>query len=65
LWTRASCRRFLARIALTPDAVAYQQYDVRSGGWVVWTRRKIGDDVDRWRGALQASSLQLVRVSPR
>ncbi len=43
---------FRARVALTPDAVAYRQHDPRSGAWIDWTWRRTGEDVERWRAAL-------------
>jgi len=43
---------FRARVALSPDAVAYRQYDPASGNWMDSTWRQISDQVDRWRGAL-------------
>ena len=42
---------FRARVALTPDAVAYRQHDPRSGAWIDWTWRKTGEEVERWRAA--------------
>src|ERR1019366_1023996 len=43
---------FRVRVALTPDAVAYRQYEPAAGGWVDWTWRRTGERVDRWRRAL-------------
>jgi long-chain acyl-CoA synthetase len=43
---------FRARVALSPNAVAYRQYNPASGNWTDWTWREIGDQVDRWRKAL-------------
>ncbi len=48
---------FRARVALTPDAVAYRQHDPRSGDWIDWTWRRTGEDVERWRKALAAERL--------
>ncbi len=43
---------FRARVALTPDAVAYRQHDARSDRWIDWTWRRTGEEVARWRAAL-------------
>jgi long-chain acyl-CoA synthetase len=43
---------FDARIALTPDAPAYRQWDSGVGEWIDWTWRKTSEAVGRWRGAL-------------
>ena len=43
---------FNARVALTPDLVAYRQYDVRSQSWIDWTWQAVASEVARWRGAL-------------
>ena len=48
---------FRTRIARTPDAVAYRQYDANCGDWVDWTWRKTGDEVGRWRDALASERL--------
>jgi long-chain acyl-CoA synthetase len=48
---------FGTRIARTPDAVAYRQFDASCGDWVDWTWRKIGDEVGRWREALASEQL--------
>ena len=43
---------FRARVALTPDAIAYQQYEPGAAGWVDWTWRGTSERVDRWRRIL-------------
>jgi long-chain acyl-CoA synthetase len=43
---------FEARVALTPDAVAYRQFDPRASAWLDWTWRQVGAEVERWRAAL-------------
>ncbi len=48
---------FRARVALTPDAVAYRQHDSRSGAWIDWTWRQVGEEVERWRAALVGEAL--------
>ncbi len=48
---------FRARVALTPDAVAYRQHDPHSGEWIDWTWRRTGEEVERWRAALASEQL--------
>ncbi|MGP0060576.1 MAG: AMP-dependent synthetase/ligase [Beijerinckiaceae bacterium] len=48
---------FRARIACTPAAVAYRQYDANCGDWVDWTWRRTGNEVGRWRAALASEQL--------
>jgi long-chain acyl-CoA synthetase len=48
---------FRARIALSPDAIAYRQHDPVTGDWTDWTWRQIGDEVERWRNALAQEQL--------
>lgn len=48
---------FQARLALSPERVAYRQYRTGSGQWTNRTWRSIGDDVDRWRKALAGERL--------
>src|SRR5260370_19787520 len=48
---------FRARLALTPDAIAYRQYEPIAGGWVDWTWRRTGERVELWRRALAAEQL--------
>lgn len=43
---------FGARLALTPDALAYRQYDRTTQGWTDWTWRQVGERADLWRNAL-------------
>jgi long-chain acyl-CoA synthetase len=50
---------FRARVALSPDAIAYQQYDPASGDWTDRTWREIGDQVDGWRRALGEERLPI------
>jgi long-chain acyl-CoA synthetase len=49
---------FRARVALTPDAVAYRQYDSSAGRWVDWSWRRIAAESARWRAALAAEGLE-------
>ena len=48
---------FAARVALTPDRVAYRQYE--GGRWVDWTWRRVSAEMSRWRAALAAEKLAL------
>jgi long-chain acyl-CoA synthetase len=48
---------FRARVALSPDGIAYRQYNPASGSWRDWTWREIGDRVDRWRMTLGGEGL--------
>jgi long-chain acyl-CoA synthetase len=48
---------FRARAALTPDKIAYRQYDVAAGAWVDWTWRAMAADVARWRAAFTREGL--------
>ena len=43
---------FNARVALTPDRVAYRQHDAQSQSWVDWTWGAVAAEVARWRRAL-------------
>jgi long-chain acyl-CoA synthetase len=42
---------FNARVALTPDLVAYRQYDATNQSWINWTWQAVAAEVARWRGA--------------
>ena len=42
---------FDARVALTPDLVAYRQYEALSQSWIDWTWRAVAAEVARWRRA--------------
>ena len=46
---------FAARVALTPDRVAYRQHE--GGRWVDWTWRRVSAEMSRWRAALAAEKL--------
>ena len=47
---------FDARVALTPDRLAYRQ-PTDDGRWIDWTWRRVGEQVGRWRAALAAEAL--------
>lgn len=49
---------FQARVALTPDALAYRRYDADRSVWVDWTWRAIEVEVARWRDALAGEGLE-------
>ncbi len=42
-----------ARVALTPDRVAYRRHD-RAGRWADWSWLRVGEEFLRWRNALAA-----------
>ncbi|MGD8476521.1 MAG: AMP-binding protein, partial [Burkholderiales bacterium] len=46
------------RVARTPDAVAYRQYDPSSGSWRSYTWKEIEQEVRRWRTALGSEGLE-------
>ena len=43
-----------ARLARSPDAEAYRQYDSQTKKWVASTWTEIAADVRRWQAALRA-----------
>ena len=49
---------FRARIALTPDAIAYREHDGGQNRWTDWTWRKTGEETDLWRAALANERLE-------
>jgi long-chain acyl-CoA synthetase len=50
---------FRARLALSPDAIAYRQHDPITGTWTDWTWRRIGDEVELWRDAFAKEQLPI------
>jgi long-chain acyl-CoA synthetase len=48
---------FAARVAATPDALAYRQFDHGVSTWTDWSWRRIDGEVARWRAALAAEGL--------
>jgi long-chain acyl-CoA synthetase len=48
---------FQRRVALTPDAVAYRQYDTGAAGWREYTWRDMAARVVQWRVALVQEDL--------
>ena len=53
--TIAAC--FARRVAATPEAIAYREFDAAGGRWVEHTWRAMADKVERVRAALQAEDL--------
>ncbi len=49
---------FAARVARSPDRVAYQQFDSASQTWVAWSWRDVDCEVKRWCDRLAAEGLQ-------
>lgn len=48
---------FAARVALTPDAPAYQEFDVEKAKWVTFNWGQVGKTVAQWTTALAAQQL--------
>ena len=51
------CGLFRARVAATPDQVAYRQFDEAAGAWVAYTWAHIAAEVARWQAALVREGL--------
>jgi long-chain acyl-CoA synthetase len=51
------CDLFRARVAATPDQVAYRQVDETSGNWVSLTWAQVAAEVARWQAALAKEGL--------
>jgi len=51
------CGLFRARVAATPDQVAYRQFDEVRGTWVGFTWTQIAAEVARWQAALMKEGL--------
>jgi long-chain acyl-CoA synthetase len=51
------CGLFRARLAATPDQVAYRQFDEATGCWVSYTWAQIAVEVTRWQAALVKEGL--------
>jgi len=49
---------FAERVRRTPEAVAYQQYDMAAGTWRRYTWQQMSEQVSRWRQALEQEQLQ-------
>lgn len=49
---------FQARVAATPQAIAYQEYDAASQSWQQSSWAEMAHQINRWRSALQAEDLQ-------
>jgi long-chain acyl-CoA synthetase len=48
---------FRARVAATPDRVAYRQFDEATDAWVEYTWARVSTEVARWQAALVAEGL--------
>jgi long-chain acyl-CoA synthetase len=48
---------FQARVAATPDKIAYRQFDPASESWRAFTWAQIADEVARWQAALVKENL--------
>lgn len=51
------CGLFRARVAATPDQVAYRQFDDATGAWVAYSWAQIAAEVARWQAALAKEGL--------
>ena len=51
------CGLFRARVAATPDQVAYRQFDEKTGSWVSFTWAQVASEVARWQAALVKEGL--------
>lgn len=49
---------FRARLAKTPDAMAYRQYDVASQKWTQTSWREMANEIARWQAAFIKDGLQ-------
>jgi long-chain acyl-CoA synthetase len=51
------CGLFRARVAATPDQVAYRQFDEARGTWASFTWLQVAAEVERWQAALLKEGL--------
>ncbi|MCL5060707.1 MAG: AMP-binding protein, partial [Candidatus Thermoplasmatota archaeon] len=51
------CGLFRARVAATPDQVAYRQFDEARDTWVSFTWAQVAAEVARWQAALAKEGL--------
>ena len=51
------CGLFRARVAATPDQVAYRQFDEADNAWVSFTWAQVAAEVARWQAALAKEGL--------
>ena len=51
------CGLFRARVAATPDQVAYRQFDEARNAWVSFTWAQVAAEVARWQAALAKEGL--------
>ena len=48
---------FQARVAASPDKIAYRQFDPASESWMAWTWAQVATEVARWQAALVKEGL--------
>ncbi|OYW37212.1 MAG: long-chain fatty acid--CoA ligase, partial [Hydrogenophilales bacterium 12-61-10] len=51
------CGLFRARVAATPDRIAYRQFDAAADAWSAYTWAQIAAEVARWQAALANEGL--------
>ena len=51
------CGLFRARVAATPDQLAYRQFDEARDAWVGFTWAEVAAEVARWQAALAKEGL--------
>ena len=49
---------FRRRVARTPRAIAYHQFDAEHGDWRAWRWSEVADEAARWRGAFAHHALE-------
>jgi long-chain acyl-CoA synthetase len=49
---------FHERLKLTPNEVAYQQYDIASQSWVTASWQEMANEITRWQAAFEKENLQ-------
>jgi len=54
---RTLCGLFRARVAATPDQMAYRQFDEAQGAWVSFSWAQVAAEVARWQAALAKEGL--------
>src|SRR5512135_238451 len=51
------CGLFRARVATTPDQIAYRQFDEARGAWTSFSWAQVAREVERWQAALASEGL--------
>ena len=54
---RTLCGLFRARVAATPDQIAYRQFDEATGEWLAFNWAQVAAEVLRWQAALTREGL--------